>query len=191
MTAMIAKKKLDRRTQRSRGKLSTALVQLIQEKLFDDITVQNVIDRAHVGRATFYTHYRGKEDLLDQQWELFLDMFAGQIDWDNAGKGSFVPVRFLFRHLQDEAHQFYKGLVRSRKAERIFRTGVGLLSRKLEAPLSERFPKPPIPIPIVSNYLASELFMLLTWWLDHGMPYTPDQMDTIYHRLINPTLMTL
>jgi hypothetical protein len=44
-----------------------------------------------------------------------------------------------------------------------------------------------IPIPILSNYLASELFALLKWWLDAGMPYTPESMDEIFHRLINPS----
>jgi len=53
-------------------------------------------------------------------------------------------------------------------------------------PESPSMVKPWIPIPILSNYLASELFALLKWWLDAGMPYTPESMDEIFHRLINP-----
>jgi len=63
------KKRPDRRTQRTRRRLSGALVELVEEKRFDDITVQNVIERAEVGRATFYSHFRDKEDLFEQQWE--------------------------------------------------------------------------------------------------------------------------
>jgi hypothetical protein len=38
----------------------------------------------------------------------------------------------------------------------------------------------------LANFLAIELFALLKWWLDHEMPYTPERMDEIYHRLVNP-----
>src|SRR3989442_3487180 len=85
-------KKEDRRTNRTRRSLSAALVELVKEKRFDDITVQNVIDRADVGRSTFYSHFRDKEDLFQKDWERFLDMLAQQIDWDKAGQASFVPV---------------------------------------------------------------------------------------------------
>jgi AcrR family transcriptional regulator len=205
---MVMKKKSDRRPQRTKRQLSQALVGLIAEKRFDDITVQNVIDRADVGRSTFYTHFRDKEDLLQKDWERFLDGFAQHIDWDKAGYESFVPVVHLFRHLQD-FQPFYKGLVRSRKADSLFRTGVSYLSRKIEISLKARSehrlpqtdhrtgalatqsgtgesPTLQVPVPILANFLATELFALLKWWLDHEMPYTPERMDEIYHRLVNP-----
>jgi AcrR family transcriptional regulator len=73
---MNVKKKPDRRPQRTKRQLSKALIELVQEKRFDEITVQNVIDRADIGRSTFYTHFRDKEDLLDKDWERFLYGFA-------------------------------------------------------------------------------------------------------------------
>ena len=186
MMGMTANKKPDRRTQRTRRQVSGALVDLIKEKRFDDITVQNVIDRAGVGRSTFYSHFRGKEDVFEQQWEEFIGRLAGQINWAKVGAGSFVPVRSLFQHLQ-EAQSFYRGLVRSRKIDPIFKSGIESLSQRIEAALKRRVVEPSIPIPILSNYLASELFALLRWWLDAGMPYTPASMDEIFHRLINPS----
>jgi len=111
---MSAKPRPDRRAQRTRRQLSGALNELIKEKRFDDITVQNVIDRADVGRATFYSHFRDKEDLFQKNWEAFIDFCAQQIIWDKAGKGSFMPILFLFDHLKD-VQPFYQGLVRSRK----------------------------------------------------------------------------
>src|SRR5882672_10097757 len=108
-TMMVKSKKVDRRTNRTRRSLSTALVELVKEKRFDDITVQNVIDRADVGRSTFYSHFRDKDDLFQKDWQRFLDGFAQHIDWEKTGTGSFVPVVYLFRHLQ-EFQPFYKGL---------------------------------------------------------------------------------
>jgi len=186
-------KKADRRTSRTRSSLSSALVELVEEKRFDDITVQNVIDRANVGRSTFYSHFRDKEDLFQKNWERFLDMLAQQIDWDKAGQASFVPVGFLFRHLR-EAQTFYQGLVRSRMTDSIFKSGVSYLSQQIESALMTRLrgkSAPAIPVPILSHYLASELFVLLQWWLDQKMPYPPERMDEIFHDLVNPTFRSV
>src|SRR6478672_9611951 len=116
------KKTSDRRTRRTRHKVSGALVDLIKEKRFDDITVQNLIDRAGVGRSTFYSHFRDKEDAFENQWQQFNGFIAQQIKWDKAGKDSFFPVTFFFQHLQ-EVQSFYRGLVRSGKVDAIFKSG--------------------------------------------------------------------
>lgn len=186
-------KKKDRRSTRTQRSLSEALVELIKEKRFDEITVQNVIDRADVGRSTFYSHFRDKEDLFQKDWERFLDGFAQHIDWEKAGAGQFVPVVYLFRHLQD-FQPFYKSLVRSQKTDHLFKSGLTYLSQKIGTALTSRLrgkSAPPIPIPILANYLACELFALLKWWLDHDMPYPPERMDEIFHRLVTPTFRTV
>src|SRR6478672_5821803 len=134
----------DRRSKRTQRSLSEALVDLIKEKRFDDITVQEVIDRADVGRSTFYTHFRDKEDLFQQDWERFLDGFAQHIDWDKAGHERFVPAVYLFSHLQ-EYQPFYKGLVRSGKKDAVFKSGTSHLSERIEAALSLRFKGKPAP----------------------------------------------
>ncbi len=179
----------DRRSARTQRSLSEALVDLIKEKRFDEITVQEVIDRADVGRSTFYSHFRDKEDLFQKDWERFLGGLAQHIDWEKAGHGSFVPVVYLFSHLQ-EYHHFYQSLVRSGKTDHVFKSGLSYLSQQIEAALTLRLrgqPAPTIPLPILSNYLASELFALLKWWLDSGMPYPPERMDEIFHELVTPT----
>jgi len=183
------KKTSDRRTRRTRHKVSGALVDLIKEKRFDDITVQNLIDRAGVGRSTFYSHFRDKEDAFEDQWEGFNRHLAAQIKWDKAGRESFFPVVMFFAHLQ-ESQSFYRGLVRSGKVDAIFKSGVEYLRRNIEGALHERFKshQVAIPVPVLSHYLAHEFFGLLKWWLDAGMPYTPEAMDEMFHRLVNPTI---
>ena len=185
---MVRKKKPDRRIQRTRHSLTHAMVELVTEKRFDDITVQNLIDRADIGRSTFYTHFRDKEDLFQKNWEGFVDFCAQQIIWEKAGKGSFMPIIFLFDHLKD-VQPFYQGLVRSRKSDALFKSGTERLSERITEALRTRVRHAPsIPIPVLANYLAGELFGLLKWWLDERMPYSPERMDEIYHQLVNPTL---
>src|SRR5579884_43250 len=61
--------KPDRRVRRTHELLEAALLSLIKEKEFDRISVQEIIDRANVARATFYSHYDNKEDLLESGFE--------------------------------------------------------------------------------------------------------------------------
>lgn len=99
-----------------------------------------------------------------------------------------MPVAFLFDHLKD-VQPFYRGLVRSGKTDALFKTGIDHLSEKIARALQTRVKESSaIPFSILSNYLASQLFMLLKWWLDERMPYPPQRMDEIYHRLVNPTV---
>src|SRR5438045_1335236 len=70
------KQKIDRRVLRTRDRLGDALVALMQEKPFDAITVQEVLDRAGVSRSAFYVHYRDKEDLFLSDVDEFLEAMA-------------------------------------------------------------------------------------------------------------------
>lgn len=181
-------KKADRRSSRTRRSLRDALIELILEKRYDSITVQNVIDRADVGRSTFYAHYRDKEDLFLSDWEAMLDGFARHIEWHNAGAGRVVPITGLFRHVQ-EFHHFYIALARSRKTDLLFKTGNSYLTQSIEnslTPFLADRPQPTVPKPVLSNYLASEILALLRWWLDNNMPYPPERMDEIFHELVMP-----
>ena len=64
----------DLRIRRTQERLGASLIALIQEKTIDRVTVQEVLERAHVGRSTFYVHYRDKDDLLRIQLEHILEM---------------------------------------------------------------------------------------------------------------------
>ena len=69
-------RKPDRRIERTRNRLGNALIALIQEKPIDKVTVREVLDRARVGRSTFYVHYRDKDDLLLSELEQGLEMWT-------------------------------------------------------------------------------------------------------------------
>ncbi len=187
-------KKDDRRSNRTRRALREALIELILEKRYDAITVQNVLDRANVGRSTFYAHYRDKEDLFLSDWEGLLDWFVRHIKWENINEGQMVPVRELFGHVK-EFHHFYVALVRSRKTNWLFKTGLSFLTNRIENALTS-LPadyqiQGAVPLPLLSNYIASEILALLRWWLDHNLQYSPERMDEIFHELIRPSLRLL
>src|SRR6266567_9635349 len=77
---LVAEKITDRRVQRTRRLLHKALMSLILEKKYESITVQEILDRADVGRSTFYMHFQDKDQLLFsgfQYLESFLESVQG------------------------------------------------------------------------------------------------------------------
>src|SRR5215213_3349989 len=104
--------KADRRSERTRQLLNVALVELMSEQRFDEITVQDIIERADVGRSTFYAHYLDKDDLLVSDFLRVLDSLADHVRLQGAG-GSLTPppLTQFFEHVQ-EHHHLYKALVR-------------------------------------------------------------------------------
>ena len=190
-TMQVKNKKHDRRPGRTRQSLNEALIALIREKRWDTITVQHVIDRANVGRSTFYVHYRDKEDLLRSAFAEFLGAFGAHFKWEHLESGRVVPVLELFTHLEKEFHHFYKALVRSRKTDLLFKVGPEQMAKGIEHSLISWLadkPQPSVPIPVLSFYLASGILSMLKWWLDQNMPYPPSRMDEIFHELVMPGL---
>src|SRR5512138_2534119 len=94
----VAAKTPDRRVQRTQQLLQTALISLIQEKGFEALSVQEIIDRANVGRATFYTHYDNKEDLLESGFEGLLMTLRERQRQARANAGAMEDHLFAFSH---------------------------------------------------------------------------------------------
>lgn len=187
-TMQPAPAKNDRRVDRTVTALRSALIELIQEKHYDSITVQDIIDRANVGRSTFYTHFRDKEDVLFGDWKRFLDMMVGHIDLEKAATERFVPMRELMDHLR-EYHALYRALVKSGKSERLFAVGTAYLAERIEARIADSIDQkitPSVPPAVCANYLAIQIFATLKWWLDQNMPYSPEEMDKMFHELVGP-----
>jgi len=181
--------KVDRRSERTRQLLSAALIELMLEQRYDEITVQDIIDRANIGRSTFYAHFLDKEDLLVSGFTRVLDMLGLSPQQRDQGENQAPPslARF-FQHVQ-EHHQLYKALVHGGGIERLFKKSHQHMRRNIERHLAELIPTgqaPAAPLPLVADYLAGAILTMLTWWLDNDMPYTPDQMDALYQQLVRP-----
>ncbi len=177
----------DRRTRRTKHLLSQALVSLMMEKPFNAITVQDIIDKADVGRSTFYAHYRDKDDLFDHGLE---GLFHG-VDVDIAGESNpgepGLPSLELFRHVGGN-YPLYKALAHSHGIDRFYRTGHGQLSRHIETQINEYVAKtgvqPAMPPALLADYVSSALLNMLKWWLENNMPYPPERMDTFFKQLV-------
>lgn len=179
-------KKTDARVRRTRDALGDALIALMQEKPFDTITVQDVLDRAHVSRSTFYAHYSDKDDLLMSDAEEFFEALSTALSAHADQSDRVFPVREFFQHLSD-VQPFYKALVKSGKFQENMELAHGHFARGIERRLRE-LPRaqsiPPQEIPAIAFTQAGALLSLLTWWLDRGMRESPEEMDQLFHRMV-------
>lgn len=179
-------KKVDQRVRRTRDRLGDALVELLVQKPFDDITVQDVLDGAGVSRSTFYTHYRDKNDLFLSDVEEFFESMATALSRFGDKSERVAPVRELFAHI-GEARPFYNALVESGRMPDVMELGLGHFGRGIAQRLNE-IPRartiPPDRRAAIAHGLAGSLFSLLTWWIRHGMILSPEEMDKLFHRLV-------
>jgi len=106
--------KIDRRARRTRDALGDALLTLMQEKPFETITVQQVLDRSGIGRSTFYAHYRDKTDLFLSDLEDFLEPMSTLLLRHRETSNRVAPVRELFAHVA-EMRQLHTALIAADK----------------------------------------------------------------------------
>src|SRR5215207_5663169 len=181
-----AKKKTDARVRRTRDALGDALIALMQEKPFETITVQDVLNRAHVSRSTFYMHYSDKGDLLMSDAEEFFESLSMALSNNGDKSNRVFPVREFFAHLSD-VQPFFKALVKSGKFQENMELARGHFARGIERRLSDLPRGKGIPaneLPAIAFAHAGALLSLLTWWLDRGMREPPAEMDELFHRMI-------
>jgi AcrR family transcriptional regulator len=172
--------KNDRRSQRTRHLLGKALVELIREKDYNTITVSDIVERANVGRSTFYAHYHDKDALfvgeLDRVIEVLSQRIPGQEEMP------FFPSLGLFHHVGEE-YELYKALLWTPGIDLLIKHMQKSLSQRIEQSLEKSGRKFEVPIPIMANFIVGSFLTLLKWWLENKMTYSPEEMDKIFKKL--------
>jgi len=181
-----SKQKTDRRILRTRDRLGDALIALMQEKPFDAITVQEVLDRAGVSRSTFYVHYRDKDDLFLSDADEFLEAIATMLSRREDKSDRVAPVREFFAHVA-ESQQLYTALIEGGIIHDFLELAQGHFARGIERRLVELTSAKGAVLKqsaATAQALAGALLSLMKWWIDRGKPVPPDQMDELFHRMV-------
>lgn len=181
--------KEDRRVRRTKERLRNGLLQLLLEKPYKDISVQNILDVADVSRAAFYAHYRDKDEL----------MLAGLPDnvlhydtWEET-EALLPPVTALFQHLA-EGQQWLAAMqgtavmqmINLKARQRMVENWLAHFQRLETTPNALKIEHEPI-----AFYLTGALMSLLVWWSSQGMPKTAEEMNDLFHQLAGEGLARL
>ena len=188
---------IDRRVRRTRALLLSALLSLVQEKGYDRITIQDILDRADVGRSTFYAHYRDKDELLGtglRELGLMLEK-AQAADLPPTAKAHERIIAFslaMFEHA-DEYRLVFQA-TRSSQAgsiirNQLYRTVTKLIERELKKQLRGASTAPGIPADLLVHYVASVFICVLNWSLEQPRGrVSPRQVNESFRTLVLPAI---
>ncbi len=191
--------KEDRRVQRTRQLLHEAVMALITEQGYDSITVQEIIDRANIGRSTFYAHYRDKDDLLISSMDDIVHSLTADVGHATglksatAGDHQILCVEPLFHHAKEQ-YRLHKAIVGGQGIEIIVRKIQTHLSHHIHEQLEQNIAdcrNPSVPLPILAYHLACSVMTLLRWWLDNYKPNSPAEMDRIFQAMTMPAVWSI
>jgi AcrR family transcriptional regulator len=187
----MAVEKVDRRVRRTKDLLRGALLSLIKEKGYERITVQEIIDRADVGRSTFYAHFRDKEDLLVYGLEELREPFTSATGGNSRRQGTDAsPSLTVFEHFATY-HDVWKAMAGRRGAEVFVRYLHEFLTELVRDQFRARAPHGPTQVPVdaLVEFAVSTLLGLgMRWWQLGEAPYSARDVDQIYRRLTEPAI---
>jgi len=166
---------LDRRVVRTRKLLQDALFKLILKKGYDSIRIRDITDESNLGRATFYIHYKDKEDLLLATIERTRQDLQERIQAESASS-SLPGFRVQFHHAAENSLIYKAILNRVQGRQQIQSVMVDAVQSNLE----KTIPDSSVPLDAVANFLVGAVVQLLDWWLTNNMPYSVDEMETVF-----------
>ena len=179
----------DRRIERTRKACLEALTSLALEMTYENITVQDILDRANIGRSTFYSHFRDKDELLVSGFEQFRELIEKQdgIIRRKTGSpaGKYDPAVFFFQHAAQH-HRLYKSMIGSEIMQSYLYKLITQIAGGHIQDLIPPHKKTPVPTPVITHFLVSSFLAILTWWVNHDLPCPPEEAWEMFHRLALP-----
>jgi AcrR family transcriptional regulator len=178
----------DRRVRRTRKALQDALLALMTQKGYEAVTVQDIIDRADVGRSTFYTHYTDKHDLLQDSFANLRSILEQPATTRPAGRRPLSFSLPLFRHVHEQrqlARAVFSRPGQPPIVQQFDELLAGVVRGELVA-LSGADPVSRIPLEALVRYVVGACRALLEWWLTTGTALRPEDMDRIFQALVTP-----
>lgn len=190
----MATQAIDRRIQRTQELLKAALMSLIREKGFEALSVQDIIDRANVGRATFYAHFDNKEDLLRSGIEGLRQSLRecqrqALSQTPRTEERMFAFSREMFTHAN--AHRdVFRAMLGKRSGSVIQQLFHRMLIELVREEVKAQSPKgdSSTPTETITQYIAGGLFGVVIWWVDGRMRLSVEDVDALFRRLAIPAL---
>lgn len=190
-------RKPDRRILRTRQLLRDALLALIAEKGYQEITVQDVTDRANVARTTFYLHYKDIDDLLfSSMADMYQDLFT---EWEQRTPALLDPGSNVqdyegdFEHVAQYA-SFYRVMMSENGSMKFMVRVQQYLTVAMEQTLRRVIPpgqEPSVPLDMLAAMLAGVEIGVMMWWIQSDMPYTPEAMSRLCDRFSRPGVLAV
>ena len=175
--------RVDARTMRSTHALAHALIQLIQESggRFEDITVREILERSGVGRTTFYSHFRSKEDVLHSMYEGMFGLYKSALQQENNGRTRLFPVSEFVEHVSI-SRPVMVAFRQAGLADDMRSQFIGYAADIIECRIRDLELSTTVQPRLAARMLAAALIESIDWWLDHDS-VAAAEIDTAFHLL--------
>jgi len=181
--------KSDRRVQRTRELLQKTLIELMDERAYESITIQEIVDRANIGRTAFYLHYHNKDELFMSCHEAIVSQFHlglfHPLSREELLSSEIPPeMNSAYHHLEEGRALLYP-IFQGKDSQLILRKIRDRSAREIQANLRASFDEADsiIPLDMLANYLAGAQIAFMQWWLEKRRPNTPENLTQALHRL--------
>ena len=173
-------KKIDRRVLKTRQSLSAALIRLSLEMGYTAVTIRAITHCADVGYATFFRHFKSKDDL-------FLFVLRGELQGIytlmSPQMTPYEEALAMFRHIRQN-HMVYRMMMSISRREKGLVTDVYTIINKV---IYQRYiarDESAIPLEVAVNHMVTSIMELVHWWIRNEMQRTPEEMATILSELV-------
>ena len=183
---------MDRRIQKTRQAIFNAFEELLAGKRYEQITVQDIIEKANIGRSTFYAHFETKDELLKAVCqELFSHVFenhpAAELSHDFSCESNTLRnlLTHILYHLKDDRSRYMR-IFSCESAELFwtcFKTSFSELVRNYSLP--EIASPRKIPEEFYMNYYCSAFIESVKWWFRSGLQVTPEVLESYFETVTN------
>ncbi len=183
----------DRRVRRTRSLLHEALFGLIGEKDYDRISVSEVLQRANIGRSTFYMHFRDKDDLFASAIQEKLESMRASDPTRGNPVGPIMGFsRAVFEHI--DSNRAAGGARMGRRGRAILHEHLRVvLARWIRDEMARATPVRAracrgIPTELVAQHVACTFVLVLDWWVESDCASSPAEADALFRALVLPAL---
>lgn len=188
---------MDRRQRKTREAIFKAFSELLAQKSYNRVTVQEIIDAADVGRTTFYAHFETKDDLLKELCgELFDHIMQSAADCTHTHglySDSDAPESVfchLLQHLQENDNNIL-GLLSCESSELFLRYFKDSLNQLLSSQIVDWTKQGcgQVPQDFLTNHISSSFVDMVQWWLKGGRKQSPEQLTAYFEAVIRPVFV--
>jgi len=176
---------IDRRVVRTRRTLHEALIRLIMRKGYDALTVQEIIDEADIGRATFYAHYRSKEDLLRGGFERLRSELKAARRAARLGNEQHRPLSFSLAMFEHACA--YREIYRAMLGGQGSIIAINEIRRVLSELVRDELPvledDGAVPRELMLQFVVGTFLTTLTWCLEKRPKMTPGEVNSMFRHL--------
>lgn len=167
--------KVDRRIAKSQEAIKKAVIELMSEKNFDDITIQDISDRANVSRGTIYLHYSDKYDLLDKLIAEHINEM--RVICESTSELDFIDANLPWFEYLENHYLFFSTMLASKGAPSFRSQFVKFLIEEFKDEVDNTNGKNNgLNEDVILQFIVTSYVGIVEWWFRNGMPYPPHVM---------------